>query len=67
MDSCDAPWKTREGNGDEDYINRDEIDLHVHKEDSEMAPIILPAAVFLVLYLGLVWGTPQVLSHQLRQ
>ena len=55
MDSfVDAMEKNQEGIGDvEDYINEDEIDLHVHKKILEMAPDILPALVFLVLLL--VW------------
>ena len=64
MDSfVDAMEKNQEGIGDvEDYINEDEIDLHVHKKILEMAPDILPALVFLVLLL--VWyGGLRVLSH----
>ena len=42
MDSfVDAMEKNQEGIGDvEDYINEDEIDLHVHKKILEMAPDI---------------------------
>ena len=58
MDSfVDAMEKNQEGIGDvEDYINEDEIDLHVHKKILEMARIFLLALVFLVLFIGLVWG-----------
>ena len=62
MDSfVDAMEKNQEGIGDvEDYINEDEIDLHVHKKI--LHRIFLPALVFLVLLL--VWyGGLRVLSH----
>ncbi len=52
------PWrKTREGIGDvEDYINEDEIDLHVHKKILEMAPDIFTSLGILGTFIGLVWG-----------
>lgn len=52
------PWrKNQEGIGDvEDYINEDEIDLHVHKKILEMAPDIFTSLGILGTFIGLVWG-----------
>lgn len=64
MDSfVDAMEKNQEGIGDvEDYINEDEIDLHVHKKILEMAPDIFTSLGILGTFIGLVWGL-RVLSH----
>ena len=49
--------KNQEGIGDvEDYINEDEIDLHVHKKILEMAPDIFTSLCILGTFIGLVWG-----------
>ena len=58
MDSfVDAMEKNQEGIGDvEDYINEDEIDLHVHKKILEMAPDIFTSLGILGTFIGLVWG-----------
>jgi flagellar motor component MotA len=49
--------KNQEGIGDvEDYINEDEIDLHVHKKILEMAPDIFTSLGILGTFIGLVWG-----------
>ena len=81
MDSfVDAMEKNQEGIGDvEDYINEDEIDLHVHKKILEMAPDIFRIFMYIrrfwkwhriflpalvFLVLLLVWyGGLRVLSH----
>ena len=48
---------TQEGIGDiEEYINEDEIDLHVHKKLLEMAPDIFTSLGILGTFVGLVWG-----------
>ena len=56
MDSfVDAMEKNQEGIGDvEDYINEDEIDLHVHKKILEMAPDIFTSLGILGTFIGLV-------------
>lgn len=47
----------QEGIGEiEDYINEDEIDLHVHKKILEMAPDIFTSLGILGTFVGLVWG-----------
>ena len=58
MDSfVDAMDKNQEGIGDvEDYINGDEIDLHVHRKILEMAPDIFTSLGILGTFVGLVWG-----------
>ena len=58
MDSfVDAMEKNQEGIGDvEDYINEDEIDLHVPKKILEMAPDIFTSLGILGTFIGLVWG-----------
>ena len=49
--------KRNPGIGDvEDYINEDEIDLHVHKKILEMAPDIFTSLGILGTFIGLVWG-----------
>ena len=48
---------TQEGIGDiEEYINEDEIDLHVHKKLLEMVPDIFTSLGILGTFVGLVWG-----------
>lgn len=47
----------QEGIGEvEDYINEDEIDLHLHKKILEMAPDIFTSLGILGTFVGLVWG-----------
>ena len=49
--------KSQEGIGDiEEYINEDEVDLHVHKRLLEMVPDILTSLGILGTFVGLVWG-----------
>lgn len=49
--------KSQEGIGDvEDFINEEEIDLHIHKRLLEMVPDILTSLGILGTFLGLVWG-----------
>ena len=46
-----------EGIGDlEDYINEEEIDIHVHKRLLEMVPDIFTSLGILGTFVGLVWG-----------
>lgn len=40
----------------EEYINEDEIDVHVHKRLLEMVPDILTSLGILGTFIGLVWG-----------
>ena len=40
----------------EDYINEDEIDIHIHKRTLEMIPDIFTSLGILGTFLGLVWG-----------
>ena len=48
---------TQEGIGDvEEFINEDEIDLHVHKKLLEMVPDIFTSLGILGTFVGLVWG-----------
>ncbi|MDC7289715.1 MotA/TolQ/ExbB proton channel family protein [Blautia schinkii] len=49
--------KSQEGIGDiEEYINEEEIDLHIHKRLLEMVPDILTSLGILGTFVGLVWG-----------
>lgn len=49
--------KSQEGIGDvEDFINEEEIDLHIHKRLLEMIPDILTSLGILGTFVGLVWG-----------
>ncbi|MBS5197322.1 MAG: MotA/TolQ/ExbB proton channel family protein [Clostridiales bacterium] len=49
--------KSQEGIGDvEDFINEEEIDLHIHKRLLEMVPDILTSLGILGTFVGLVWG-----------
>lgn len=53
----DSMSKNQEGvGGIEEYINEDEIDLHVHKKVLEMAPDIFTSLGILGTFIGLVWG-----------
>ncbi|WP_448783679.1 MotA/TolQ/ExbB proton channel family protein [Blautia sp.] len=53
----DSMSKNQEGvGGIEEYINEDEIDLHVHKKILEMAPDIFTSLGILGTFIGLVWG-----------
>ena len=53
----DSMGKNQEGvGGIEEYINEDEIDLHVHKKVLEMAPDIFASLGILGTFIGLVWG-----------
>ena len=48
---------SKEGLGDiDEYINEDEIDLHIHKRLLEMVPDILTSLGILGTFIGLVWG-----------
>lgn len=40
----------------EDYINEDEIDIHIHKKTMETIPDIFTSLGILGTFLGLVWG-----------
>ena len=56
-DFTDGINKTEEGIGDiEDYINDEELDLHVHKRLLEMVPDIFTSLGILGTFVGLVWG-----------
>lgn len=49
--------KSQEGIGEiEDYINEDEVDVHIHKRLLEMVPDILTSLGILGTFVGLVWG-----------
>ncbi len=49
--------KTEEGIGDiEDYINSEELDIHVHKRLMEMLPDFFTSLGILGTFVGLVWG-----------
>lgn len=49
--------KSQEGIGDiEEYINEEEIDIHIHKRLLEMVPDILTSLGILGTFVGLVWG-----------
>ena len=53
----DSMGKNQKGvGGIEEYINEDEIDLHVHKKILEMAPDIFTSLGILGTFIGLVWG-----------
>lgn len=53
----DSMGKNQEGvGGIEEYINEDEIDLHVHKKILEMASDIFTSLGILGTFIGLVWG-----------
>ena len=56
-DFVDGMNQAKEGIGEiEDYINEDEIDLHVHKRILEMIPDIFTSLGILGTFIGLVWG-----------
>ncbi len=40
----------------EEYINEDEIDIHIHKKTMEIIPDIFTSLGILGTFLGLVWG-----------
>lgn len=49
--------KSEEGIGDiDEYINEEEMDLHIHKRLLEMVPDILTSLGILGTFVGLVWG-----------
>lgn len=49
--------KSQEGIGDiEDYINEEELDIHIHKRLLEMVPDIFTSLGILGTFVGLVWG-----------
>ena len=58
MDSfTDSINNSKEGLGDiEEFINEDELDIHVHKKLLEMVPDIFTSLGILGTFLGLVWG-----------
>lgn len=48
---------SEEGIGEiEDYLNEEELDLHIHKRLLEMVPDILTSLGILGTFVGLVWG-----------
>ena len=48
---------TQEGIGDiEEYINEEDLDLHIHKKLLEMAPDLFTSIGILGTFVGLVWG-----------
>ena len=56
-DFVDGMNQAKEGIGEiEDYINEDDIDLHVHKRILEMIPDIFTSLGILGTFIGLVWG-----------
>ena len=56
-DFVDGMNQAKEGIGEiEDYINEDDIDLHVHKRLLEMIPDIFTSLGILGTFIGLVWG-----------
>lgn len=49
--------RRQEGIGDvEEFINEEEVDLHIHKRILEMVPDILTSLGILGTFVGLVWG-----------
>ncbi|MBU5480074.1 MotA/TolQ/ExbB proton channel family protein [Blautia sp. MSJ-19] len=53
----DGIAKSQEGIVDiEEYINEDDLDLHVHKRLLEMAPDLFTSIGILGTFVGLVWG-----------
>ena len=58
MDSfTDSINNSKEGLGDiEEFINEDELDIHVHKKLLEMVPDIFTSLGILGTFIGLVWG-----------
>lgn len=56
-DFVDGMNQAKEGIGEiEDYINEDDINLHVHKRILEMIPDIFTSLGILGTFIGLVWG-----------
>lgn len=56
-DFVDGMNQAKEGIGEiEDYINEDDIDLHVHKRILEMISDIFTSLGILGTFIGLVWG-----------
>ena len=56
-DFVDGMNQAKEGIGEiEDYINEDDIDLHVHKRILEMIPDIFTSLGILGTFISLVWG-----------
>ena len=56
-DFVDGMNQAKEGIGEiEDYINEEDIDLHVHKRILEMIPDIFTSLGILGTFIGLVWG-----------
>lgn len=53
----DSIEKSEEGIGDiEEYINDDELDIHIHKRLLELVPDIFTSLGILGTFVGLVWG-----------
>lgn len=53
----DRVSKSREGIVDiEEYINEDDLDMHIHKRLLEMAPDLFTSIGILGTFVGLVWG-----------
>ena len=56
-DFVDSIGKSQEGIGEvEEYINLDEVDVHIHKRLLELAPDIFTSLGILGTFVGLVWG-----------
>lgn len=54
---ADSINKSQEGLGDiEEYINEEEMDIHIHKRLLEMVPDIFTSLGILGTFVGLVWG-----------
>ena len=53
----DGIAKSQEGIVDiEEYINEEDLDLHIHKKLLEMAPDLFTSIGILGTFVGLVWG-----------
>ncbi|MCD8153555.1 MAG: MotA/TolQ/ExbB proton channel family protein [Clostridiales bacterium] len=56
-DFTDSIVSSEEGIGEiEDYINEDELDIHVHRRLLDMVPDIFTSLGILGTFVGLVWG-----------
>ena len=56
-DIVDSISRTEEGIAEvEDFVNIDDVDVHIHKRLLEMAPDIFTSLGILGTFIGLVWG-----------
>ena len=56
-DFVDSISRTEEGIAEvEDFVNIDDVDVHIHKRLLEMAPDIFTSLGILGTFIGLVWG-----------